>query len=45
MIMTDEVPAIIPFFIKAATFVRTNVQGYLPDAIGFRDLRRTYFSA
>lgn len=44
MIMTEDVPAIIPFFIKAATFVRSNVQGYLPDRIGFRDLRHTYLS-
>ncbi len=44
MIMTDEVPAIIPFFIKSATFVRSNVQGYLPDRIGFRDLRHTYLN-
>lgn len=40
-IMTDEVPSIIPFFIKGVTFVRSNVQGYVPDRIGFRDLRRT----
>ena len=43
-IMTDEVPSIIPFFINAATFVRANVQGYLPDRIGFRDLRNTFLS-
>ena len=42
-IMTEEVPAIIPFFIKNVTFVRSNVQGYIPDRIGFRDLRFTYF--
>ena len=41
-IMTDEVPSIIPFFIKGVMFVRANVQGYVPDRIGFRDLRRTY---
>jgi len=45
LIMTEEVPAIIPFFITAPTFVRRNVQGYVPDAIGFRDLRHTYFSS
>src|SRR3712207_2567563 len=43
-IMTDEVPSIIPFFINAVTFVRANLQGYVPDRIGFRDLRRTYLS-
>ena len=43
-IMTEEVPAIIPFFINGVTFVRANVQGYVPDRIGFRDLRFTYFS-
>ncbi len=45
IIMTEEVPAIIPYFIKSATFVRTNVQGYIPDPIGFTDLRHTYLSA
>ena len=45
MLMTEEVPAIIPFFIKSATFVRSTVQGYRPDRIGFRDLRRTYLSS
>jgi peptide/nickel transport system substrate-binding protein len=44
IIMTEEVPAIIPFFINGVTFVRSNVQGYLPDRIGFRDLRFTYLS-
>ena len=43
-IMTEEVPAIIPFFINGVTFVRSNVQGYVPDRIGFRDLRFTYLS-
>ena len=43
-IMTDEVPSIIPFFINGVTFVRSTVQGYVPDRIGFRDLRRTYLS-
>jgi peptide/nickel transport system substrate-binding protein len=43
-IMTEEVPAIIPFFINGVTFVRSNVEGYVPDRIGFRDLRFTYFS-
>lgn len=43
-IMTDEVPAIIPFFIRAATFARANVQSYVPDRIGFRDLRRTFLA-
>ncbi|MDP9364796.1 MAG: ABC transporter substrate-binding protein [Chloroflexota bacterium] len=43
-IMTDEVPAIIPFFINGVTFVRANVQGYVPDRIGFRDLRRTFLA-
>ena len=42
--MTDEVPSIIPFFINGVTFVRGNVQGYVPDRIGFRDLRRTFLS-
>ena len=41
-IMTEEVPSIIPFFINGVTFVRSNVQGYVPDRIGFRDLRFTY---
>jgi peptide/nickel transport system substrate-binding protein len=44
-IMTEEVPAIIPFFINGVTFVRANVEGYVPDRIGFRDLRFTYFSS
>lgn len=44
-IMTEEVPAIIPFFINGVTFVRSNVQGYVPDRIGFRDHRRTFLSA
>ncbi len=43
-IMKEEVPAIIPFFINGVTFVRSNVQGYVPDRIGFRDHRRTYLS-
>ena len=43
-IMKDEVPAIIAFFINSAAFVRANVQGYLPDRIGFRDYRRTFLS-
>lgn len=43
-IMTDEVPSIIPFFINAATFVRSNVKGYSPDRIGFRDLRNTFLA-
>lgn len=43
-IMTEEVPAIIPFFIDNVTFVRSNVEGYVPDRIGFRDLRFTFFS-
>jgi peptide/nickel transport system substrate-binding protein len=43
-IMTDEVPSIIPFFINGVHFVRANVQGYVPDRIGFRDLRRTFLS-
>lgn len=42
-IMTEEVPAIIPFFINGVTFVGANVRGYVPDRIGFRDLRFTYF--
>ena len=42
--MTEEVPSIIPFFINGVTFVRSNVEGYVPDRIGFRDLRFTYFS-
>ncbi|MCD6057235.1 MAG: peptide transporter substrate-binding protein [Thermomicrobiales bacterium] len=44
-IMTEEVPAIIPFFINGVTFVRANVEGYVPDRIGFRDLRFTFFSS
>jgi len=40
-IMTEEVPSIIPFFINGVTFVRSTVQGYVPDRIGFRDLRFT----
>ena len=43
--MTEEVPAIIPFFIKSATFVRSTVQGYRPDRIGFRDLQQEHPSA
>jgi hypothetical protein len=43
--MNEEVPSIITFFVKSATFVRKNVQGYIPDAIGFTDLRRTYLSS
>lgn len=43
-IMKEEVPAIIPFFINGVTFVRSNVQGYVPDRIGFRDHRRTFLS-
>jgi len=43
-IMTEEVPAIIPYFIQNVMFVRANVQGYVPDGIGLRDLRRTYLS-
>jgi peptide/nickel transport system substrate-binding protein len=43
-IMSEEVPAIIPFFINNVSFVRSNVQGYLPDRIGFRDLRFTWLS-
>ncbi len=43
--MNEEVPSIITFFVKSATFVRKNVQGYVPDAIGFTDLRRTYLSS
>jgi peptide/nickel transport system substrate-binding protein len=42
LLMNDEVPSIISFFLKTAQFVRTNVHGYVPDAIGFTDLRRTY---
>lgn len=44
-IMREEVPAIIPFFILSVSFVRDNVQGYVADRIGFRDLRRTYLSS
>jgi peptide/nickel transport system substrate-binding protein len=44
LLMTDETPSIITFFLKSATFVRSNVQGYVPDAIGTTDLRRTYLS-
>ena len=29
---------------NGVTFVRSNVEGYVPDRIGFRDLRFTYFS-
>ncbi len=43
-IMHEEVPAIIPFFINGVQFVRSNVQGYVPDRIGFRDHRRTFLS-
>jgi peptide/nickel transport system substrate-binding protein len=45
LVETDQTPSIITFFVKSATFVRTNVQGYVPDAIGFTDLRRTYLSS
>jgi peptide/nickel transport system substrate-binding protein len=43
-IMTEEVPAIIAFFINSVSFLRSNVQGYVADRIGFRDLRRTFIS-
>jgi peptide/nickel transport system substrate-binding protein len=43
-IMTEEVPAIIPYFIVSVSFVRQNVHGYIADRIGFRDLRHTYLS-
>jgi len=42
--MTEEVPSIIPFFINAVTFLRSTAHGYVPDRIGFRDLRFTYLS-
>jgi peptide/nickel transport system substrate-binding protein len=45
LLMTDETPSIIPFFLKSATFIRTNVQNYVADAIGFMDLRHTYLSS
>jgi peptide/nickel transport system substrate-binding protein len=45
LLMTDETPSIIPFFLQSASFVRSNVQGYIADGIGFTDLRRTYLSA
>jgi peptide/nickel transport system substrate-binding protein len=44
-LMTEEVPSIIPFFINAVAFVRANVEGYVPDRIGFRDLRHTFLTA
>lgn len=43
--MTEEVPAIIPFFIESVTFMRANVEGYVADRIGFRDFRRTFLSS
>lgn len=43
-IMTDEVPAIIPFFIETVWFLRANVHGYVVDRIGFRDLRHAFLS-
>lgn len=45
LLMTDETPSIIPFFLKSATFIRTNVHAFVPDAIGFTDLRHTYLSS
>jgi peptide/nickel transport system substrate-binding protein len=43
-IMHEEVPAIIPFFIVSVSFVRSIVQNYEADRIGFRDLRRTWLT-
>jgi peptide/nickel transport system substrate-binding protein len=45
LLMTDETPSIITFFTQAPWFLRTNVQGFVPDTIGFTDLRRVYLSA
>jgi peptide/nickel transport system substrate-binding protein len=45
LLMTDEVPAMVPAFNAAVRAVRANVEGIAASSSGTLDLTRAYFSA